>query len=322
MIFALNASRHFGSAVAHECGLALAEHEEREFEDGEHKARPLVGVRDRDVYVIQSLHGDATQSVNDKLIRLLFFIGALKQAAAGKVTAVVPYLCYARKDQQTKPRDPVTTRHLACLMESAGTDHVLTIDVHNPVAYQNAFRCTTSLLDTRLLFARYFAELLKDDAIIVASPDVGGVKRADRFRQALSSIVGRELPLAFMEKHRSAGVVSGETVVGDVEGKTLIILDDMISTGTTMARMGRAARDRGATRIFAAATHGVFLKEANGTVGATSFDRTVVTDTVPPLRLEPEVVAKKLVVLSVAPLFARAIERLHGGGSLVELLEP
>lgn len=321
LVFALNASRAFGAAVAEALGHPLAEHEEREFEDGEHKARPLVSVRGRDVFVIQSLHGDSAASVNDKLVRLLFFIGALKQAAAARVTVVAPYMCYARKDQQTKPRDPVTTRHLACVLESVGTDQVMTIDVHNPVAYQNAFRCGTTLLDARMAFARHFAGIVGADDVCVASPDVGGVKRADRFRDALSRHLGRDLPLAFMEKYRSSGVVSGETLVGDVRGRTLIILDDMISTGTTMARMGRAAREAGAARVIAAATHGVFLPAANTAIGSDAFERTVVTDTVPPFRLAPAIVERKLDVISVAPLFGHAIERLHGGGSITALLD-
>jgi ribose-phosphate pyrophosphokinase len=274
------------------------------------------------VYAIQSLHGDAGQTVNDKLVRLLFFIGALKQAGAARVTAVVPYLCYARKDQQTKPRDPVTTRLLACLIESVGTDRVLTIDVHNPAAYQNAFRCGADLLDARAVFARHFAETIGGERVVAASPDVGGVKRADRFRRTLAATLGREVPLVFMEKYRSAGEVSGETLVGDVAGASVIILDDMISTGTTMARMGRAARAAGARRVFAAATHGVFLPAANEAIGGDAFDRVVVTDTITPLRLRPDVARRKIVVLSVAPLFAEAIRRLHAGGSLVDLLGP
>lgn len=147
MLFALDASRDFGEAVSRELGTALAAHEEREFEDGEHKSRPLVNVRGRDVYVMQSLYGDAKQSVNDKLCRLLFFLGALRDASAARVTAVVPYLGYARKDRKSKARDPVTTRYVATLFEAVGTDCVVTLDVHNLAAYQNAFRCRTEHLE-------------------------------------------------------------------------------------------------------------------------------------------------------------------------------
>ena len=134
MVFALTASAEIGTAVAAALSQPLAKHEEREFEDGEHKARPLDPVRGADVYVIHSLHGEPGNSANDKLCRLLFFIGALKDAGAARVTAVAPYLCYARKDRRTKPNDPVTTRYVAGLFESVGTDAVVTLDVHNPAA--------------------------------------------------------------------------------------------------------------------------------------------------------------------------------------------
>ncbi|MCK4867236.1 MAG: ribose-phosphate pyrophosphokinase-like domain-containing protein, partial [Alphaproteobacteria bacterium] len=139
-LFALNASRAFGERVAERLGIALGQHEERDFEDGEHKARPLENARGRDVFVVQSLYGEAGESVNDKLLRLLFFIGALKDASAAEVTAVVPYLGYARKDRKTKSRDPVTTRYVAALFEAVETERVVTIDVHNLAAFQNAFR--------------------------------------------------------------------------------------------------------------------------------------------------------------------------------------
>ena len=122
ILFALHASHDFGQRVSDALGIPLAPHEEREFEDGEQKARPLISVRGADVYVLHSLYGDSVQSGNDKLLRLLFFIGALKDAAAARITAVVPYLAYARKDRKSKPRDPVTTRYVASLFEAVGTD--------------------------------------------------------------------------------------------------------------------------------------------------------------------------------------------------------
>ncbi len=191
-LFALDAGREFGLRVAQRLGIQLSEHEEREFEDGEHKARPLVNVRGRDIYVVQSLYGDPRQSVNDKLCRLLFFIGALADAAAGRVTAVVPYLCYARKDRKTKPRDPVTSRYVAALFEAVATDCIVTLDVHNLAAYQNAFRCRTEHLEAKMLFVQHLTPLLADAPVAVVSPDVGGIKRADAFREALGRALGRE----------------------------------------------------------------------------------------------------------------------------------
>ena len=217
-LFALNASREFGQRVADALGAPLARHEEREFEDGEHKARPLENVRGRDVYVVHSLYGDGQQSVNDKLVRLLLFLGALRDASAGRITAVIPYLCYARKDRRSKPRDPVSTRHVAGLLESVGADCVVTLDVHNLASYENAFRIRTEHLEARKLFAEFFRSLAGDEPVAVVSPDVGGVKRAEAFRESLERRLGRAASRAFMEKSRSEGVVSGKAFVATLPG--------------------------------------------------------------------------------------------------------
>lgn len=319
-LFALNASHPFGERVAMALKVALSPHEEREFEDGEHKARPLVNVRGRDVYVIQSLYGEPGMSANDKLIRLLFFIGALKDASAARVTAVCPYLAYARKDRRTKPRDPVSSRYVAQLFEAVGTDRIVTLDVHNLAAYQNAFRIPAEHLEARGLFVDWFAARLQDESIVVVSPDVGGIKRAEAFRQALSQVLSRPIEAAFMEKHRSSGVVSGEAVVGDVRGKTALIIDDLISSGTTLARAATACKSMGANRVFAAASHGVFAGAAGEVLSDPALESVLVTDTIPPFRLPSELLESRVQVLETAPLFAEAIRRLHSGGSLVELL--
>ena len=319
-LFALEDTRTWGEAVAAALGQPLAPHEERAFEDGEHKTRPLASVRGQDVYVLQSLHGDDRASVNDKLCRLLFFIGALKDAAAARVTAVVPYLGYARKDRKSKPRDPVTTRYVAALFEAVGTDRIVTLDVHNLAAYQNAFRCGTEHLEAQGLFARHFAQRLAGREVAVVSPDAGGIKRADAFRQRLSAALGRPVTAAFAEKYRSQGVVSGELIVGDVAGRCAIVYDDLIGTGTTIARTVQACRGLGATEVHAAASHGLFVGDAARALAEDALASIVVTDTVPPFRLPPGAVRDKLTVLPTAPLFAEANRRLHDGGSLVDLL--
>ena len=320
MLFALGASRGHGEAVAARLGIALSAHEEREFEDGEHKTRPLVSVRGRDVYVVQSLYSDARQSVNDKLVRLLFFLGALKDASAARVTAVAPYLAYARKDRKTKARDPVTTRYVAMLFEAVGTDCLVTLDVHNLAAFQNAFRCRTENLEAAALFVAELVPLVGADDITVVSPDAGGIKRADAFRERFTAAVGRPVGAAFAEKYRSAGVVSGEALVGDVEGRTAIIIDDLISAGNTVARAARACRRNGAARVFAAATHGVFAAAANSVLAGSEVERIIVTDTIPALSVTAPALQSRLLQVGTAGLFAQAIRRLHDGGSIVEQL--
>ncbi len=320
-IFALASGRDYGARVTGALGVALGTHEERDFEDGEHKARPLENVRGADVYVVQSLYGDAAQSVNDKLCRLLFFIGALRDASAGSITAVIPYLCYARKDRKTKSRDPVTTRYVAALLEAVGLGRVVTLDVHNLAAFQNAFRCHSEHLEAAGLFAEHAARTWADEELIVVSPDVGGVKRAERFREILSRVLGREIPGGFMEKKRSAGVVSGELLVGEVEDRSAIVIDDLISAGTTMGRTAKACRAGGAAKVYAVATHGLFMPGADEVFADPAIDSLVITDTVPPFRLTDASAKRKLVVLETAPLVAEAIKRIHAGGSLVELME-
>ena len=317
-LFALKASAGIGKSIAEELGQPLAAHEERDFEDGEHKTRPLDSVRGRDVYVIQSLHGGPAESANDKLVRLLFFIGALKDAGVARVTVVAPYLCYARKDRRTKPNDPVATRYIASLFEAVGTDMMVTLEVHNPTAFENAFRCPTVALTATPLFVAYAKKFAADDLCVV-SPDTGGVKRAELFRETLEAEIGKPVGKGFAEKHRSGGVVSGDMFVGDVEGATVLLIDDLISTGGTLLRAARAARKAGAKRVVAMVTHGLFMPGAGTVIADPAIDRFVVTDSVPPFRLEAAA-GGKVDTIAVAPLLAETIRRLHDGRALTDLL--
>lgn len=318
-LFALHATAELGSAVAAALSRPLAAHEEREFEDGEHKTRPLEAVREADVYVLQSLHGGPEQSANDKLCRLLFFIGALKDAGAARVTAFTPYLCYARKDRRTKPNDPVTTRYVASLFEAVGTDAVVTLDVHNPAAFENAFRCPTVALTAAPLFLDY-VKALKDEALCVVSPDPGGTKRADIFHEALEAARGQPVGKAFADKRRSGGIVSGDLFVGEVKDATALVIDDLVSTGGTLLRAARAARKAGAKRVLALVTHGLFMPGAEVALLDPAIDRIVVTDSVPPWNPLSEKAQAKVDVVTAAPLFAECIRRLHGGETLTDLM--
>jgi ribose-phosphate pyrophosphokinase len=316
-LFALNATAALGSAVAAELSLPLSTHEEREFEDGEHKTRPLEAVRGAHVFVIQSLHGESNQSANDKLCRLLFFIGAIKDAGAARVTALVPYLCYARKDRRTKTSDPVTTRYIAGMFEAVGTDDVVTLDVHNPAAFENAFRCPTVALTAAPLFVEY-AKSLAEERLCVGSPDPGGTKRADIFHEALQAELGRSVGKALADKRRSGGVVSGDLFVGEVDGATVLVIDDLISTGGTLLRAARAARHAGAKRVVALVTHGLFMPGAEKVLLDPAIDRLVITDSASTSL--GEAARAKTDVLTVAPLLAECIRRLHAGDTLNDLL--
>jgi len=320
-LFALKTTRDLGEDVARHLNLALSEHEEREFEDGEHKARPLVSVRDQDVYILQSLYSDGAATTNDKLCRLLFFVGALKDAGAARISVLAPYLCYARKDRKTKFRDPVTSRYVAALFEAVGTDCMITLDVHNLAAYQNGFRCRTEHLEGRGLFVTHFVNEVHDEEVAVVAPDEGGVNRSDAFRRAFALALGRPVESGFMEKRRSSGVISGQRMIGNVRDRTVIIVDDLISTGGTLLRTARACRERGAKRVLTAASHGLFVANAADVLGDPAIDQIVVTNSVPPFRLTGTAATDKLVILDIAPLFGECVRRLHEGRSIVELLD-
>lgn len=319
-VFALNGTDDLGREISTILGHSLSAHEEREFEDGEHKARPLDPVSGADVYVIHSLHGGPEQSANDKLCRLLFFIGALKDAGARRVTAVAPYLCYSRKDRRTKANDPVTTRYVAALFEAIGCDAVVTLEVHNETAFENAFRCRAVALTAAPLMIDRIRATMGNQPLCVISPDLGGGKRADLLRGALEAVLERPIGKAFAEKHRSGGVVSGDLFVGDVDGATCIIVDDLISTGSTLVRAARAARGRGARRVVACVAHGLFMPGAETALADPAIDRIFVTDIVPPFRLPAGAVRDKLEIVPAAPLLAEAIRRLHEDKALNDLL--
>lgn len=310
-LFSLESGREFGEGVAARLGLELSPHEEREFEYGHHKVRPLVDVAGRDVYVVQSLHGDGEQSVNDRLCRLLFFLGALHDAGTGRLTAVVPYLCYSRKDRRTKEWDPVSTRYVASMFEAVGTDRFMTLEVHNLAAFENAFRRPTVNLTPDEIFADHFATVAEGDGATVVSPDVGGIKRAARFQGVLRNRSGRDVSGAFVEKWRSEGVVGGEAVVGDVEGRHVILYDDMISGGTTTARAAAACRRAGCVAVHVAAAHPVFTREAPITLGTAELSSVGVLNHIP----VPEEAAAGLpglTILDATPLVANGIRELRG----------
>jgi ribose-phosphate pyrophosphokinase len=321
LVFAPAATRPFAERLATALGTPLAPMEEREFEGGEHKTRPLVSVRGREVFVVQSLSGDESGSANDRLCRLLFFIAGVKDGGATKVTACLPFLCYARKDRRTKERDPVTLRYVAQLLEAVGTDHVLALDAHNLAAFENAFRCPVDQLEAAPLLARYLAQRLGPEPVTVVSPDFGGAKRAQRLQDLLAVHGQRDVGFALHEKRRSSGVVSGDLLVGPVEGCHVVIVDDLISAGSTILRAVKACREGGATRVDACATHGVFLPEAQRLLGPEGPDSLIVTDSILPTRLVPEAGQRPPVVLPVSGLFAEALRRMIDGGSVVALRE-
>jgi ribose-phosphate pyrophosphokinase len=322
LLFALSESRALGVEIGRRAGVELAPLEERGFEEGEFKLRPLVSVRDRTVFVLQTLAGCAEVSVAQRLIRLLFLLFGLRDAGASKLIALVPYLSYARKDRRTQPRDPVNTRYVAQLLESTGLDRLVALDVHNPTALDNAFRIPVDHLSAIPMFVRHFAEHLPSGGIAVASPDVGGIKRVQIFRELLQSQLEREIDLVFIEKRRTGGVVSGGAVVGEVTGRTVIVLDDLCASGGTLLRAATSLREAGAAAVHVAFTHAPLPRGLAALAAADCISEAVLTDSVGSgLRVEGSSGAGRLTVLPIAPLFGDAVARMLAGAPLVPLLQ-
>lgn len=319
-LFALGASESFARKVAEGAGTVPAPLEDRAFEDGEHKCRPLVSVRGDDVFVLANLFGGSGATANDRLCRLLFFLAALRDSGAARITALIPYMIYARKDRRTKSRDPVTSRYVAQLLEAVGLDGVIALDVHNPAAFENAFRQPVVHLEARTLLARGIAAHLAHRPLTVMSPDLGGAKRAEAFREDMHLATGVEPAFAVAEKQRSAGVVAGDLLAGEFSGRDVVIVDDLVSSGGTLARAAAAAREAGASGVHVAVTHGIFSQGAAETLAGGAFDSMTITDSIDPPRIDAARLPG-LRVVSVAPLFSAAVRGIHEGTSIETLLQ-
>lgn len=313
LLFSLDTDSNFAQALASHLGEPLAPHEHRVFEDGEHKLRPLADPRGRDAYVVHSLYGEPNNSPQDKLLQLLVFMATLREHGAARVTAVLPYLAYARKDRQTKPFDPLTLRYVAQLFEAVGTGQCIVLEAHNVAAFQNAFRIPTLHLEGHRVLESQLLARVGQAALAVASPDPGGVKRAQLWRESLAQTLQRPVGFALVDKRRSAGVLSSDHLVaGEVAGLTVLLLDDLIASGETLRRAARALRQAGAKDVLACAAHGLFTRGAAQALADDAISSLIVTDSVPSFRLPPDAAVRaKLVVASAAGLFAQAVTASH-----------
>lgn len=315
-LLACASSQDYAETIAIGMGIELTPVEERSFEDGEFKVRPLENVAGSDAFVVQSLYPESSASAADKWLRCLFLAGAVRDAGAERVTLVVPYLAFCRKDRRTQPWDPLHTRYLAQMAEAVGADAVVTLDIHNLAAFQNAFRCRAEAVTAAPLFVEHVRAQRADLPRLVLSPDAGGVKRAEAFRQRLSETSDSEVALGMMEKFRGGGELRLGRLVGDVAGRHVLILDDLIASGSTLAHAAKACKEAGARRVTALATHGLFVKDAGSVLADPALDELVITDSVPPRRVEG--LKGKLTVLESGPLLGRVIGRMHEHESIEE----
>ncbi len=313
-------SRSLGTATCREAGLQLSGLEERNFESGEFKLRPLESVRGRSACVLQSLAGSPGCSAADRLVRLLFLLNGLRDAGASELIAIIPYLAYARKDRRTQLRDPVNTRYVAQLLEASGVTRVIALDVHNPAALDNSFRIPVDHLSALPMIAHHFHSRLGRTDLVVVSPDVGGVKRAQLFQELLEAQCGAPVELAFLEKRRALGKVATGRLVGDVRGRTVLVVDDLCATGGTLIRAAESCREAGASTVHVAVTHAPLSAGIQAVAAAESITDVVITDSVDFHEKPVLCAAEKLFTLSVAPLLGDAVRRIFSGQSVAPLL--
>lgn len=321
-LFALNNSRKFGQEIADYLKVSLAKHVEYGFDDNEPYIRSDENVRSCDCFVVSSIFDEPKESVCEKIIKLMFFVGSLWDASARRITVVAPYLGFARQDRKTESRAGIYTKYIAEMFESVRANRLMTMDIHNPGSIQNAYRSMqTDNLEAKNIIADYISGLITSpEKVTVLSPDSGGMKRAERFRDALSSRIGYDLPVvAHIDKRRAGRTVTAQSIGCNVQDKEVILVDDLISTGNSLRVAEEIIAAAGGKLWVACATHGVFVGP-NANDNLAHIAKIVVADTIPLWSLNDDS-KKKVHVVSTAKIFAEAIRLTHmETGSISALL--
>lgn len=299
-VFSANSNQDLARSIANIIGVPLGNSNVIRFSDGEISVNINETVRGSDVFVVQS----TSNPVNDHLMELLIMIDAFKRASAGRITAVMPYFGYARQDRKAKARDPISAKLVADLIATAGADRVLTMDLHAP-QIQGFFNIPVDHLLGVPIIAPYYAKKFANDKenLAIVSPDLGSVTRARQFAEKL------DVPLAIVDKRRMrANVSEVMNIIGEIKDKKIIIVDDLIDTAGTFVNAAKALHERGALEIYGCATHGVLSGVALERIQNSPIQELVVLDTI---EMPAEKKIDKIKSLSVAPVFAEAIERIY-----------
>ncbi len=309
-IFSGSADPQFAENICMNLGVPLSASKLFRFSDGEIGVSIEESVRGADVYVVQP----TCEPANEHLIELLIIVDALKRASAYHVNLVMPYFGYARQDRKTRSREPITAKLVANLLEKAGADRVIAADLHAG-QIQGFFDIPVDHLTGIPLLASYFrrnlAKEIENDLVTVVSPDIGGVVRARKFAEQLNNA-----DLAIVDKRRSHEVANQcevMEIIGNIDGRTCILVDDIVDTAGTIVKAAKALRERGAKTVYACATHGVLSGAAIDRIKSSVIEEMVLTDTIP---LKDEKKTEKTTVLSIAPLFAEALRRIHSEHSV------
>ncbi len=309
-IFSCNANRELAEEMAQCLGLKLGQAEVSHFSDGEISVKIDETIRGADVYIVQS----TSYPVNDNLMELLIMIDAMKRASAGRITAVIPYYGYARQDRKARARDPISAKLVANILTVAGADRVLTMDLHC-AQIQGFFDIPVDHLVGAPLLTNYYHDKYGDaiNEFVAVSPDLGSVGRTRSFATRL------EIPLAIIDKRRpKANVSEIMNIIGNVEGKRVILVDDMIDTAGTITNAANALKERGAIEVDACCTHAVLSGPAIERIEKSAISELLVLNTI---KLPEDKCIPKIKVLSVAKIFAEAINRIHEGMSVSKLFE-
>lgn len=300
LVFSGNANSPLAEKICAYLGIPMGDAQVGRFPDGEISVKIQADVRGADVFVVQS----TCAPVNDHLMELLIMIDALKRASAARITAVIPYFGYARQDRKDEGRVPISAKLVANLIQASGANRVLTIDLH-AAQIQGFFDIPLDHLYAMRVFAKYVRKLELPD-LVVASPDVGGMKTAWLYAKRLNA------RLAVVEKRRtSAENVEVGFVIGDVEDKNVILVDDLIATGGTIAKASKLLREKGAREVYIMATHAVFCGRAVEKLRDAPVKEIIVTDTIP---VTAQI--ERLNALSVAELLGEAVHRIHTNKSV------
>ncbi len=306
-VLAGNSNKPLAEAIAKELNLSLSNAEVGKFSDGEISITLPRTVRGKDVFIIQS----TSSPVNDNLMELLIMIDACRRASAGRITAVMPYFGYARQDRKARPRDPITAKLVADILTSAGADRVLTMDLH-AAQIQGFFEIPVDHLYGAPILAKYYKNKMNENWVVV-SPDVGSVGRARNFASRVNA------SLAIVDKRRpKANAIEVMNVIGDVAGKTCLMVDDMIDTAGTIVQGAEALVKNGAKEVFACCTHGVFSGPALERLVNSPIKEIAVLDTID---IPENIHNPKFKVISVAKLIARAITTIYSDSSLSAIYE-
>ncbi|MGL4792026.1 MAG: ribose-phosphate diphosphokinase [Anaerotignaceae bacterium] len=309
-IFSCNANCELAEAIAKNLGLSLGQAEVTQFSDGEVSVKINETIRGADVFIIQS----TSKPVNDNLMELLIMIDAMKRASAGRITAVMPYYGYARQDRKARSRDPISAKLVANLITTAGANRVLTMDLHC-AQIQGFFDIPLDHLEGMPILASYYREKYGDELkeFVAVSPDLGSVGRTRSFATKL------DIPIAIIDKRRpKANVSEIMNIIGNVEGKKVILVDDMIDTAGTVANAANALKERGAITVDACCTHGVLSGPAMERIENSAISELVILNTI---KQPEDKMIDKITELSIAKIFAEAINRIHEGTSISKLFD-